>query len=114
MLKILTSPIFILLILVSGIAWSAPDLRPYDFFTTHSILHLIGWALVPRIMFIFFSLMSGGLLFWTGVILVPRIMVAYWATVYYWDTNILLCLAAWGLAVTGEFGEKVYISKCRR
>lgn len=114
MIKSLTSPLFILLFLITGLAFSATDSRPLDFFAAHSILHLLGWALVPRIMFIFFSIISGGILFWIGVIFIPRIMVAYWATVYYWDTNMLLCVIAWLMAVSGEFGEKTWIYKCRK
>jgi hypothetical protein len=114
MLKHLTSPLAILLLMITGLALAAPDARPYEFLSTHSILHLVGWALVPRIMFFFFSIISGGLFFWIGVILIPRIMVAYWATVYYWDTNMFLCVVAWVIAIMGEVGEKVCIGKCRK
>lgn len=77
-----------------------------SFWTNHSIIQLIGWVLFPRIMFWFFSAITGGFFFWVGVFLVPRIMVAFWATTYYWDSNPILCLFTWFYAFAGEGVEK--------
>jgi hypothetical protein len=77
-----------------------------NFWTNHTIWQLLGWLFFPRIMFWFFSAMTGGFFFWLGVFFVPRIMVAFWATVYYWDTNPILCIFAWIYALTGEMTEK--------
>jgi hypothetical protein len=92
----------------------ASDVFTVSFFDNHGIFYLIGWALFPRIMFWFFSAMTGGFFFWLGVFLVPRIMVAYWATYYYFDTNPILCLVAWFIALSGESAEKTSIKKASR
>jgi hypothetical protein len=84
-----------------------------DFFTAHPhyLWALFGFTFFPRITFWFFSLMTGGFLFWVGVLFLPRIMVAYWATYYYWDTNPILCLIAWFIAFSGTFGESSVIRR---
>jgi len=75
-----------------------------DFFAAHTYPYwaLFGWAFFPRITFWLFSAMTGGLGFWIGVLFTPHIMVAYWATHYYWDTNPILCLLAWLNAFGGS------------
>ncbi len=85
-----------------------------DFFTHHSLLQLLGWAMFPRIMFWFFSAITGGFFFWVGVLFVPHIMVAFWATTYYWDTNPVICVIAWIIALTGESAEKSATSKLKK
>jgi hypothetical protein len=77
-----------------------------QFSDNHWIFILLGWAFFPRMMFWFFSAMTGGVLFWLGVLFVPRIMVAFWATTYYWQTNPFLCMIAWFWAVPIESLEK--------
>ncbi len=86
---------------------------PYGqgFWAQHGFFTLLGWLLFPRIMFWIFSAMTGGFGFWLGVFLVPRIMVAFWATTYYWHTNPVLCLFAWLFALAGETAEKSSASK---
>lgn len=84
-----------------------------NFFDNHTTIQLLGWLFFPRLMFIFFSAMTGGFLFWVGVIFVPRIMVAFWATTYYWDTNPILCLISWIVAFSGESSEKSIVVKKR-
>ena len=78
-----------------------------DFFDAHTYpyLALFGWVFFPRITFWFFSAISGGFGFWLGVFFVPHIMVAYWATYYYWDTNPALCILAWYFAFIGSSQE---------
>ena len=76
-----------------------------------AFLQLLLWMAFPRISFIFISLMTGGFFFWLGVIFVPRIMMAYWATYYYWDTNYILCIIAWFFVFCGESYEKKEILK---
>lgn len=85
-----------------------------SFWTHHSIFQLLGWVFFPRLMFWFFSVMTGGFMFWVGVFFVPRIMIAFWATTYYWDTNPVLCLVAWLCAFTGESAEKKAVKKAKR
>lgn len=85
------------------------------FFLKHGYLQLLGWWVFPRLMFWFFSVMTGGLWFWVGVFFVPRIMAAFWATTYYWDTNPILCVIAWLVAFSFESAEKKAVrSKSRK
>lgn len=81
-----------------------------DFWTNHGIIQLLGWFFFPRIMFWFFSVITGGFWFWVGVFFAPRIMVAFWATTYYWHTNTILCVFAWIYALAGEGTEKTVMS----
>ena len=73
-----------------------------DFFDTHGWLTVLGYICFPRLMFWFVNTMTGGFGFWLGVLFVPRIMVAFWATTYYWNSNPWLCLGAWFVALTFE------------
>jgi hypothetical protein len=82
-----------------------------DFFVHHNLWHLLGWVVFPRMMFWFFSVMSGGLFFWIGVLFVPRVMVAFCATYYYWDTNPILCIFSWFYAIGGEGFEKSKLNR---
>lgn len=102
-----------LFLMLTGCSTNTITAEGLDFFTNHGYLQLIGWALFPRIMFIFFSVMSGGFFFWLGVVFVPRLMVAFWATTYYWDTNPVLCVLAWMIALSGESKEKSLAIKVR-
>ena len=100
--------IFLILAIFTLTACSTETVSPQgeDFFTHHSFFQLLGWVMFPRLMFWFFSVITGGFWFWVGVFFVPRIMVAFWATTYYWDTNPALCVIAWIIALTGESAEK--------
>lgn len=71
----------------------------------YAILQLLMWMAFPRISFWFMSTITGGVWFWVGVFFVPRIMVAFWATAMYWNTNPVLCGLAWLIAVAGTRGE---------
>lgn len=85
-----------------------------DFISTHPhyLWALFGFACFPRITLWFFSLMTGGFLFWLGVLFVPRIMIAYWGTHYYWDTDPFLCVCSWFLALGGTKTEtKVVVNE---
>lgn len=84
-----------------------------DFFDAHMSPYwaLFGWIFFPRITFWFFSVMTGGFGFWLGVLFAPYIMVAYWATQYYWDTNPWLCVFAWLLAFNGSSHETKAVRK---
>ena len=91
----------------------SPYVNTINYFENHgwAWLQLVLWFLFPRLSFIFLSAMTGGFFFWLGVLIFPRIMVAYWATFYYWDTNPILCLIAWLLALGIEPFEKYKTSK---
>lgn len=88
-----------------------------NFFQHHGFLILIGWYLFPRIMFWFFSAITGGFWFWIGVFFTPQIMMAYWATKYYWTTNPILCLIAWLTVLHDENPVKLFNNvseKCKK
>lgn len=78
-----------------------------DFFSNHGVpwLQLLCWALFPRLSFWFMSSITGGFWFWLGVLFVPRIMCAFWATTFYWHTNPGVCVCAWLVAAIGERTE---------
>lgn len=95
-----------LLLTLTGCSTDIVSVEGQGFFVNHGILQLLGWVFFPRIMFIFFSAMTGGLFFWVGVLFIPRFMVAFWATTYYWDTNPILCILAWLIAIPSESAEK--------
>ncbi|MBF0361709.1 MAG: hypothetical protein HQK49_11895 [Oligoflexia bacterium] len=63
-------------------------------------------ALFPRLTLIVSSVPFGGLLWWIGWFFLPRILVALLATVSYWNTNKLLVVLAWLVAIGGESSEK--------
>ena len=82
-----------------------------DFFTNHGVLTLICLAIFPRLTLIFSSFASGGLLWWLGWIFAPHLLVAILA-IPYWETNPVLVIIAWIVALGGTSGEtKVATSK---
>lgn len=87
-----------------------------DFFATHThyLWALFGFAFFPRITLWFFALITGGFWFWVGVFFIPHIMIAYWATHYYWDTNPVLCILSWFIAFGGSKSESKVIKSRRR
>ena len=52
-----------------------------------------------------------GILAWLGWIFCPHITVAILATTYYWQTNPILCIIAWIVALAGTGGEAKVVSK---
>lgn len=84
-----------------------------DFWDVHGILFLIAIALFPRITMLLATLW-GGLLWWIGLIILPRIQVAILATYYYWETNPVLCIGAWLFCLGGESAEKTTVARSRR
>lgn len=103
--------IILILLSITGCSTEIVSKSGTDFWTNHGMLQLLGWLFFPRIMFWFFSVITGGFWFWVGVLFVPRIMVAFWATTYYWHTNPFLCVLAWIYALTGEGTEKKVASR---
>ena len=105
---------FLILIFLFCLSSFAGSNDSVSFFENHGIFYLLGWAFFPRIMFWFVSAITGGFWFWIGVLLFPRIMVAYWATYYYFDTNPILCIIAWVIALFGESKEKQVLHSSRK
>jgi hypothetical protein len=52
-----------------------------------------------------------GILAWIGWLFVPHLTVAILATNFYWDTNPVLCVIAWFVAIGGTAGEGKVASK---
>lgn len=75
-----------------------------DFFANHGVPTLIFLALFPRLTLLFASFATGGLLWWLGWIFAPHLLVAFLALPY-WDTNPVLVIIAWIVALGGTSGE---------
>ncbi len=84
-----------------------------DFFQKHNFLFLIFVSFFPRLTLLFSSVPFGGILWWLGFFLMPRLLVAVLATVAYGHTNPILVGIAWFVAITGEVMEKKKISGSR-
>lgn len=76
-----------------------------DFWQTNGWLFLLGCMCLPRITTAFFASVTFG--FWAivGWIFTPHILVAIWATTYYWNTNRVLVIISWFVALIGTIGE---------
>lgn len=98
--------LFLVLITLTGCTTTEVAQSGEGFFETHTIAQILGWLFFPRLMFWFFSAITGNFFFWLGVLCIPRIMVAFWATSYYWETNPILCVFVWFYALCGEGTEK--------
>ena len=66
-----------------------------DYWQVHGWLFLIGATFFPRLTMLFAVSMPFGILAWAGWLFVPSLLVAILATNYYWQTNPILCIAAW-------------------
>ena len=78
-----------------------------DFWQAHSLLFLIAAAYAPRLTLLFAVAVPFGWLSWLGWAVAPHVTVAVLATKYYWDTNPMLCVFAWVVAVAWTAGDKV-------
>lgn len=75
-----------------------------NFFEQHGVITLICLALFPRLTLLFASFATGGLLWWLGWIFAPHLLVAILALPY-WDTNPVLVVIAWLVALGGTSSE---------
>lgn len=87
-----------------------------DFFTKHGWFFLLSIAMFPRLTLLiagllFNSIEFGGILWWLGFFIAPRILIATLATVAYWQTNPILVILAWLIALGGESSEKFVIRR---
>ena len=77
----------------------------YD--TPHWFIMLLCWAIFPRLTMLltgFCFLPFAGFLFWVGWIFIPRFLIAFFATYHFWNTNPVLCVIAWVVAISGAWG----------
>lgn len=92
------------------------EFKNIDFFVKHGWFFLFSIALFPRLTLlvsglIFSTIEFGGILWWVGFFIAPRILVATLATISYWHTNQFLVVLSWLIALGGESSEKFVISK---
>jgi len=85
-----------------------------DFWQEHGILFLIFITFFPRLTMLFATTVSFGLLAWLGWFFAPHLTVAILATQYYWETNPILCIIAWFIALAGTGGEYTVVRSGRR
>ncbi len=95
------------------------ELGTVDYFTKHGWFFLFSIALFPRLTLLVSGLLVGsiefgGLVWWLGFFIAPRILVATLATAAYWNTNPVLVILAWLIAFGGESSEKFVITKRMR
>ena len=57
---------------------------------------------------------GGGLFYWLGWLIAPRLTVAIIATSCFWDTNTLLVMMTWFWALGGESTEKKMVVRRAR
>lgn len=81
-----------------------------DFWQVHGIFFLIFITLFPRLTMLFAVTIPFGLLAWLGWLFFPHFTVAVLATQYYWQTNPILCIIAWFVALAGTGGEASVVS----
>ena len=86
-----------------------------DYFIKHGWFFLFSIALFPRLTLFISGLLVGsiafgGVIWWLGFFFAPRILVASLATVSYWNTNPILVIISWLIALGGESSEKFMIS----
>lgn len=81
-----------------------------DFFDAFNwpILLLLGLTFFPRVTLIIGAIadvfISGGLLWWLGWIFCPHLLVAF-LSIPFWDTNPILVICAWIIALGGTTSE---------
>lgn len=86
-----------------------------DFWELHGRFFLIFITLFPRItMVVVGTVSSFGLLGWLGWLFCPHLTVAILATMLYWDTNPVLCILSWVVALGGTSGETEAASRSVR
>lgn len=80
-----------------------------NFWNNRGIFFLVFVTLFPRLTLLFSSVASGGLLWWLAWLFTPRFLVAFLATITYWNQNPVLVLIAWLVAISGESSEKTVV-----
>ena len=84
-----------------------------NFWTYHTIFLLLGFTFFPRLSLLFCNI-PGSFFFWLGWLILPRIVIAFNATIYYFDSNPILVILSWIIALGGESAEKKYSYKIKK
>ncbi len=69
-----------------------------DFWQVHGYFFLLFMALFPRLTMLVAATVPFSFVTWIGWLLCPRITAAALATTFYWQTNPIICILAWGCA----------------
>ena len=75
-----------------------------NFFNQHEAITLVFLAIFPRLTLLIASFATGGLLWWLGWIFAPHLLVAI-LSIPYWDSNPVLVIIAWVMALSGTSTE---------
>jgi hypothetical protein len=104
--------IFFLLLVATSVMMDSmkTEFGTINFFDHHGLFFLIFITIFPRLTLLFSSVASGGLIWWIGFIICPRILVASLATVSYFHTNPVLVIISWVITLGGETMEKFGLS----
>ena len=78
----------------------------HNFWDVHGLFFIFFMFFFPRLTLLFSSVPFGGILWWLGWFICPRLLVAILATCSYWDTNTILVVLTWVWALSGESTEK--------
>ncbi|WP_250626278.1 hypothetical protein [Pinirhizobacter soli] len=84
-----------------------------NFWDVHSWGFIVAMCIFPRLTLLFSSVVSGGVLWWLGWLIAPRLLVAILATSAYWETNPVLVSVTWLWALIGEGLEKGTVANAR-
>lgn len=86
-----------------------------NFWDVHGVLFIVCLFFFPRLTLLVATLLSwilsGGILWWLGWLLTPRLLVAILATNAYWETNPVLVVLSWFWAFGLESTEKRVVVK---
>ena len=108
--------ILILFLLITGLStilinYFDIEFGNTDYWTLHGFFFLVFISIFPRLTLLFSSVAFGGLFWWLGFFFAPRLLVAILATVSYWNTNKILVIISWLMAIGGESSEKYFIHR---
>ena len=82
-----------------------------NFWDVHGFWFIFFITLFPRLTLLLSSVLFGGLWWWLGWLVAPRLLISILATTAYWNTNTVFVVLSWALAFNIEYLEKIYIKK---
>lgn len=82
-----------------------------NYWDNHGVFFLVFITVFPRLTLLFSSVAFGGFFWWIGFIFAPRVLVAILATLAYLQTNPILVIISWVVALSGESTEKYTLRK---
>lgn len=82
-----------------------------NFWHDHGIFFLIFMMLLPRLTLLLATATPFGFLAWIGFFIGPRVVAAYFATVFYGDSNPFLVAIAWIMSIGTILGWLAIINQ---